>query len=344
VLAALLKAHLLERAPEIVDRWRMHDLLRLYAQESPDADIDPVGRGRALDRLFDYYMGAAEAAGVHLVAAPGVEMPDRFADREGALAWLDAERPNLVATVLTAAADGRHPVGSRLAVALADYFNWRRPLDDWLATAEAGLTSANMLGDLNSRAVALSNLGRALNAARRFAEAISAHRKAAATWKILGNRGGEGVALHNIGVSLKGLRRFDDAIAAFLQDLEICRKAGDLPGEATTLDSLGGCLLEADRLDEAIAALRDAAAIQRELGDRHGEGMTLNNLAGALARHAVAEFSAAEESSAVDSILKYLSIQARKEEKLDEAITCSQQALTVFRETQISGSRSTAVA
>lgn len=36
VLAGLVRAHLAEAAPSMGDRWRMHDLVRLYARRNPD--------------------------------------------------------------------------------------------------------------------------------------------------------------------------------------------------------------------------------------------------------------------------------------------------------------------
>jgi hypothetical protein len=55
--------------------------------------------------------------------------------RKQALAWLDVERTNLVATVADAANTGRNRVAIALAVTLAgcpaEFLSWRRQLDDW---------------------------------------------------------------------------------------------------------------------------------------------------------------------------------------------------------------------
>jgi tetratricopeptide (TPR) repeat protein len=332
VLAGLLRAHLIEPAPGAADRWRRHDLLRLYADELSDAETDPDLREHALDRLFDYYLIRAQAAKTRLLAPPGAQAPGHFSDRETALAWLDAERPGLVSAIFKAASARPHPIAYRLPVILAEYFSRRRHLDDWLATADVALTIANGLGDLDTRAEALNNLGWALHTVRRFDEAIVAHQKAAATWRILGNSRGEGIAWHNLGMSLHEMRRFDEAITAFRLDLAICREARDQRGEGVTLNSLGLSLREAGRPAEAITVLRDSVAIWREIGDPHEEAMALNNLAAALANQAVAEFSAAEESGAISNILEYFSESGRKEQQLNEAIACGQRALALLRQ------------
>ena len=56
----------------------------------------------------------------------------------------------------------------------------------------------------------------------------------------------------------------------------------------------------------------------------------LNTLSGALARHAIAEYSAAEESGTINNILR---LADRKKQRLNEAIRYSQQAVTNLRET-----------
>lgn len=63
VLEHLTKAHLVEVAGGATGRWRMHDLLRSYARELPDA----AEQTQAEDRLLDYYLTHARAAVAHLL-------------------------------------------------------------------------------------------------------------------------------------------------------------------------------------------------------------------------------------------------------------------------------------
>jgi hypothetical protein len=119
VLGRLGKAHLVEAASGMVSRWRMHDLLRLYARQLRSTDAtsrvrwwwmrtlvrryshqlsgtDADERGKAIDRLLGYYQDRAEAANDHLSELAGVMLPADFAGRDEALAWLDAERPDTI--------------------------------------------------------------------------------------------------------------------------------------------------------------------------------------------------------------------------------------------------------
>ena len=47
VLGQLVRAHLIEAAAGAAGRWRMHDLLRLYARQLSDAHADADGREQA---------------------------------------------------------------------------------------------------------------------------------------------------------------------------------------------------------------------------------------------------------------------------------------------------------
>jgi len=108
VLAGLARAHLAEAAPGSAGRWRMHDLVRLYAQRLSDANAAADGREQARDRLLGYYLHRADTADDHLPARPAISVPGEFTGRQDALAWLDAERASLVAAVTMAADTGRH--------------------------------------------------------------------------------------------------------------------------------------------------------------------------------------------------------------------------------------------
>ncbi len=238
VLGRLVRAHLVEPAGAGTGRWRMHDLLALYARQISGTDTGAQEREQARDRLLDYYLTRARAAHYHLRARAGMPVPAGFAGRAEALAWLDGERPSLIAAVTMAAATGRDQIALRLPLSLGEYLYWRRRFDDWLTIVAISRDTARRLGDHRREALALTSSGIALVEVRRFDEAITAHQDAAAIYRDTGDRHGEGTARNNLGLALRQVRRFD----------------------------------------EAITAHQDAAAIYRETGDRHGEGAALNNL------------------------------------------------------------------
>ena len=216
----------------------MHDLLHLYALQLSNAHANADGQEQARDRLLGYYLNPTGATDAHLRALPGMPVPADFTGRDEALAWLDAERPSLIAAATMAASTGRDQIAMRLPINLAAYFVWRRRFDDSLATTMVSRDAARRLGD----------------------------------------RGNEATALTFLGVALRQVRRFDDAITAHQDAAAIYRETGDRHGRGSALNHLGLALREAGRVEEAITAHQDAAAIFQETGDRHREGIALSNL------------------------------------------------------------------
>jgi hypothetical protein len=92
----------------------MHDLVRLYATRLGEEHAGADGREAACDRLRGHYLHTAKAADDHLRALPRTLVPDAFTGRDGALAWLDAERVSLVAAAAMAAGTSRDQVAMRL--------------------------------------------------------------------------------------------------------------------------------------------------------------------------------------------------------------------------------------
>src|SRR6185437_8511023 len=62
VIGRLARAHLVEGAGDIAGRWRMHDLLRLYARQLSGADAASDEPEAARDQLLEYYLMGARMA------------------------------------------------------------------------------------------------------------------------------------------------------------------------------------------------------------------------------------------------------------------------------------------
>ncbi|MGH8601362.1 MAG: ATP-binding protein, partial [Gammaproteobacteria bacterium] len=88
-------------------RYRMHDLVRLYARERADAEEPPDQRAAAMDRLTASYLAITHEADRLLrpfvSGDPGTAIAREtvlaFADASQARTWLTAERHNLLACV-----------------------------------------------------------------------------------------------------------------------------------------------------------------------------------------------------------------------------------------------------
>ena len=343
-LAVLAGASLMTEQPVGGNRWRMHDLIRLYAAELGRAVARDDRSEAALDRLLEHYRDTAAAADDHLRALPGQAVPERFGGRADALAWLDAERPALVAAVTLAAASGRARTAISLASCLASFLNWRRHFEDMITTGQAAVDSAHHAGDRLGEAVVLDNLGSALRQVRRFEEAITAHQQAAALFAEFGDRHREAVALNNLGSALQEVQQFDEAITAHRQGLALFAELGDRHGEARTLISLGVVLQEVQQFGEAITADQRAAALFAEFGDQYGEAVALNSLGlglrelrrfgEAITAHQRAAALFAEFGDQYGEAGSLISLGSALQElrRFGEAITAHQQAAALFAE------------
>ncbi|MEV6526354.1 tetratricopeptide repeat protein [Longispora sp. NPDC051575] len=340
LLQDLHRAHLIEEpAP---DRWRQHDLLRLYATEQAPTTSDEAATAR--QQLTTHYLACVSGADAHLRALPGDAVPVGFSDREDALAWLDAERLNLVATIHHAAATGDHHTASEMSTLLNEYLSFRRHFTDWLTLADLALTAALALGDRHGQGIALNSLGTALLQVRRFDEAIDACQRAADIYHALGDRFGEGIARNSLGIVLREVRRFDEAISACQRAADIYHALGDRHREGSARNNLGSALLQVRRFDEAIDACQQAAGLHSERGDRYGVGQALNNLG--LALQEVRRFDEAIDACqrAADiyhefgdrhgegAALNSLGIVLREVRRFDEAIDACQRAADILAE------------
>ncbi|RST11165.1 ATP-binding protein, partial [Streptomyces sp. WAC05950] len=168
LLRQLVRARLLTQNSEARDRWSMHDLLRVHAQEQARYSMDS-GRAprrrfeQAETRLTDYYVRHAHAADTHL-QPPGEAVSTLFAGREQALAWFDAERENLLASIH---AHARTRTASTLGFTLGRYLEWRRRLQDLMTVRAYALDACQILGDASNLAGAWNNFGSALRGFRR---------------------------------------------------------------------------------------------------------------------------------------------------------------------------------
>lgn len=154
LLEGLTVAHLLrEHQP---GRYRLHDLIALYAAERLRLEETDAVRRSASDTLYSWLLAAVNRC-AHLLY-PGMKqllptdehggqsdavapLPE-ITDGAAAIRWLDAELPNLSAAVHQAAAAG-HPAAWLLADALRGHSWTRKNAVDWAALGQAALAAAH---------------------------------------------------------------------------------------------------------------------------------------------------------------------------------------------------------
>jgi tetratricopeptide (TPR) repeat protein len=272
-LGRLAAAHLVDQyAP---GRYRLHDLLRLYAAERARQEAGERERRAATGRLLDFYLSTAEQAARQLYphhvrlpppAAGGPPPGTDPSDPAQALEWLDAEGPNLFAAVRHAAEHGHRPLAWRLAHALRGWFWLRIPAGEWGEVAGAALAAAEAEQDLHARAAAELSLGdlhwhqgRSAEAAERYAAALRC--AARAGWPE-----GQAAAVGNLGLAHWRAGRLEQAAGCLGESLTLARASGWSDGHANLLERLGAVHAEAGRLREALDQFTAALALDRDPG------------------------------------------------------------------------------
>jgi DNA-binding SARP family transcriptional activator/Flp pilus assembly protein TadD len=270
-------------------RYRMHDLLRLYAREQASQTQPQPERLAALGRALGFYVVGSWRS--FALLRPGDQRPERadrrwlqdgprFADTAAALDWLETERVNLVAAAAQAATiPGLAPVTVQLAHALFAFFLVRSWWQDWVRLNQTALQVAHHLGDRAAQAQVRNDLGVIYLWQGRYEEALACLQESLTLHRELRDRRGQGSNLGNLGLVYERQGRYEQALACHQENLLICRELGCRRGQAISLNNLGGVHERQGRYDDALACLRQSLAITDELGDPYGQAEGLGKLA-----------------------------------------------------------------
>ena len=247
----------------------------------------PEALSKSRDRLLTWYLNTAIAA-VHTVSArrsnlpagpaPGKCPPSPFRSASSALSWLDAERENLVAATVAAAASGPAPVAWQLPVFLHVYFDLRGHFADWITTHEIGLGAARRGRDRGGQAWTLSSLAAALILLERPAEAITHLRRAVSLHREAGQDNGHANSLNSLGISYAQLGDTGRSIRYLHRALAMRRRTGDLHGQAMTLGNLAMAHRQGAQLAVALGYADQAVLVARQVGDERLQGNSLTVL------------------------------------------------------------------
>ncbi|GIH06142.1 SARP family transcriptional regulator [Rhizocola hellebori] len=278
-LDQLVAAHLVDKAG--LGRYTMHDLVRSYAISLSRLDLAELAAAR--HRHWCHQLAMADAAAARLYPHAGrLALPDglpaqSFPDAPSALAWLDAERANLVSLVADAAT---HPEGRGFAWLIADrmrvYLWHAHRAQEWLAVAGNARAAAEAAGDRPGLMASLISLSYAHFLARQLPQALAAAHRAQtlAAPDDLAVAEQTHNAIGNVHWRRGNLRRAD---IHYRRALAAARAAGR--PEVVLLISLGNICLEAGRIREARDIYERAAAQAAASGAHTIEAISLVNLA-----------------------------------------------------------------
>jgi tetratricopeptide (TPR) repeat protein len=272
IVLELSRAHLVEQHKP--GRYRMHDLLRVYARDRCNADVRPRFRARARRRMLDHYLHTSVAADLHMDApweAVRTDPPteavclQHIGSQADALAWFGAEHAVLMG-VLEHSAALRSCHTWQLARAMAAYLDRGDHRVDFVHTQRLAVTAAERSNAPQARAMAHRLFGRALIRARRYDEAREHLREALRHFEDLHDRNGLSHTYYALGYLYCMTGNRAQALAETRTALLLSRRGGHRLWEAKALNNLGWCHLEFGEPEEALPHCLQAFDLYRALG------------------------------------------------------------------------------
>ncbi|MFF5206082.1 BTAD domain-containing putative transcriptional regulator [Streptosporangium sp. NPDC000396] len=291
VTDTLVRAHLVHRVSD--ERLTMHDLVRIYARDHSSVDDTEDNCHSALSNMFNWYAHTVRSAMGYIdldatLLRPTTPVPlggsKEFSDYDSSLAWLEAERPNLIPLVSHAAVHGWPVVAWQLTHIVAYFFYLRDYVDDWIDTHKIALSAAQRIGDQHGEAMILITMGHAYMSTSQYPEFLDCQRQAVALSRATGDLSGEANALGYMGYGLIRTGRYAEAIEALQQARGMHGSLGNQGGEFSVLLDLAGAYLHIGRIVDSLECLHLCLPYWREQERIHDEAYTLLTLGEAHAR------------------------------------------------------------
>ena len=285
LLETLVGTHLVEETGR--DRYRFHDLLRVYAAERAKAEETDHDCDAAVRRVLLWYLHTGDAADRILnphrsrvpLDHPKVACsPLEFTTYDQALDWCEAERANLVAAVRHAAETGEHVIAWKLPLSLWGFFNLRKHWADLIATHRIGLVAAAHLDDRRGEAWTLGALGMPYLDLGQYEEAADHFQRALSLCQEIGDQWGEEIALTGLGAAYFYRGQYEEAFEHSQCALPICQEIGDPWSETFALLNIGGAHRKRQQFEDALDYFQRALAVSGPAHDRSGEATALRNL------------------------------------------------------------------
>ncbi|ARF82310.1 tetratricopeptide repeat protein [Kitasatospora aureofaciens] len=275
VLEQLVDAGLVQ--PAAPERYRLHDLVRLYAGERLTVDETAEAVAEARTRAGSWLLREAAAHGLrfdpdHTAAEGAAAAGADSVPLTEAARWLEEEHPEWLAALYRAQREGRH----REVIDTAEAMHWFSDRlvswDLWGEVFQLSVDAARASGDRQAEAVHVNYLAWTyVTCLHRYRRGIELAGEGLALARGLGDHEQQGWALTYLGTGLRHLQRYQEAGESYQRAAEAFAEVDNraaMIGRLVTLRGAATCLRHLGRADEAQDSRRRALARALELVER----------------------------------------------------------------------------
>jgi DNA-binding SARP family transcriptional activator len=268
-------------------RYRLHDLVRLFAAERAEQEDSPETRASARTRALASWLSVTEA--VHrkvfggdygIIRSPAPRWPPDDLESLSPFCvdpvrWFDLEHELIIAMIRLAAREGWTHLGWGLASTAGHLLEVRGNYHEWTDVLEELLTATRCGGDLLGEAVINYRLG-LLHADLHHNQ--SAHEflhRAATLYSQAGSRHGHALAIAHIAMIDRREGKREAALRSAMVAVPCLRQHRDHSGEALALRTVGQLHMEMGNDEQATAYLTQAREVARAGGATRSEAQVL---------------------------------------------------------------------
>ncbi|WP_155126261.1 ATP-binding protein [[Actinomadura] parvosata] len=283
-------------------RYRLHDLVRVFAAELAEQD-EPDRRRAAIERVLHGYRRRAEEAAQNRWPQDW-SRGGRRSGADGQLRagdWLNAERLSLIAMIHLAHQLRLWELTWGLARAFCSLCHSLRAYwADWAVVAELGREAAEKTGDRRSLAIALLDAAAVHGGLGLRRQALEESERALAIFGELGETWWAARAMRTIGMTLFSDGHLDRAQDFLTGAITAFKGEDDLWWMARTQRNLAEMRMAERRTEEARELLEDALEVFKREGNRYSEAQTLRVYGEVLAAQARGEYRHGDHRAAAN--------------------------------------------
>ncbi len=151
---------------------------------------------------------------------------------------------------------------------LGAFYNDHAKYEDGLKSLTDALTRFRDLGDEESQAFCLNNIGSSRFGMGNFQDALTYFQQAYQIREKLKLTADMAASLHNLAETNVKLGQYDTALSQYLKALDISRASGDQSGIALASSSIGALYATQGKYGAALSSLQDALKIYQQTNDR----------------------------------------------------------------------------